>query len=55
MILNNMLDIVKNNILENELVKSGDKVVVAVSGGPGTGRRHGSAAQCGETHCRQSI
>ena len=34
MILNNMLDIVKNNILENELVKSGDKVVVAVSGGP---------------------
>ena len=34
MILNNILDIVKNNILENELIKSGDKVVVAVSGGP---------------------
>ena len=29
-----ILDKVKNNIIENELIKNGDKVVVAVSGGP---------------------
>lgn len=34
MILDKILDIVRNNIVENRLIKSGDKVVVAVSGGP---------------------
>lgn len=34
MTLNNILDIVKNNILENGLINNGDKIVVAVSGGP---------------------
>ena len=29
-----ILDKVKNNIIENELIKNGDKIVVAVSGGP---------------------
>ena len=32
--VNNILNIVKNNILDNGLIRSGDKVVVAVSGGP---------------------
>lgn len=30
----NIINIVKSNIINNELIKSGDKVVVAVSGGP---------------------
>ena len=32
--VNNIINIVKNNIVENSLVKKGDKIVVAVSGGP---------------------
>ena len=32
--VNNILNIVKNNIVENNLIKANDKVVVAVSGGP---------------------
>lgn len=30
----NILDIVKNNIVENNLIKENDKIIVAVSGGP---------------------
>ena len=32
--VNNIINIVKNNIIENGLIKKNDKVVVAVSGGP---------------------
>lgn len=32
--VNNIINIVKNNIVENKLINKGDKVVVAVSGGP---------------------
>lgn len=32
--VNNIINIVNNNIVENSLVKKGDKIVVAVSGGP---------------------
>lgn len=32
--VNKIINIVKNNIVENSLVKKGDKIVVAVSGGP---------------------
>lgn len=32
--VNNIINIVKNNIIENELINKNDKVVVAVSGGP---------------------
>ena len=32
--VNEIIRIVKNNILDNNLLKKGDKVVVAVSGGP---------------------
>lgn len=32
--VNNIINIVKNNIIENKLISKGDKVVVAVSGGP---------------------
>lgn len=33
-LVNNILEIVKNNIIDNNLIKNGDKIVVAVSGGP---------------------
>lgn len=32
--VNNIINIVKNNIIENGLIKKNDKVIVAVSGGP---------------------
>jgi tRNA(Ile)-lysidine synthase len=32
--INNIINIVKNNIIDNELINTGDKVIVAVSGGP---------------------